>query len=243
MPRANRYLVPGRTYHVRRRCHDRKFLFRFAVDRDAYRGMLRDRSERYGISILNYCITSNHTHLLVRASESEAAVSKFMQSLEGDFAQHYNLRKKRHGAFWNERYHATMIDGGDYLWRCLKYIDLNMVRAGVVSHPREWSWTGYQELVGERKRYRLIDRERLFELLGGRQEDEFRFNYARAIRDAVQCHEFTREARWGESLAVGSADFVREVGGQIRNRMEVEIIEESNRPGVWVVREATPAYA
>ena len=118
-----------------------------------------------------------------------------------------------------------------------------MVRAGVVSHPREWSWTGYQELVGDRKRYRLIDRERLFELLGGRQEEEFRFNYARAIRDAVQCHEFTREARWAESLAVGSEDFVREVGGQIRNRMEVEIIEESNRPGVWVVREATPAYA
>jgi len=69
-----------------------------------------------------------------------------------------NLRKKWHGAFWNERYHATMIDGGDYLWTCLKYIDLNMVRAGVVSHPREWNWTGYEELVGERKRYRLIDR-------------------------------------------------------------------------------------
>ena len=117
-----------------------------------------------------------------------------------------------------------------------------MVRPGVVSHPREWNWTGSQELVCERKRYRLIDRERLFELLGGKQEDEFRFNYAQASWDAVQCHEFTREARWAESLAVGSEDFAREVGGQIRNRMEVEIVDENNRPGVWVVREARPAY-
>ena len=58
----------------------------------------------------------------------------------------------------------------------------------------------------------------------------------------MQCCEFTREARWAESLAVGSEDFVRDVCGQIDNRMEVKIVEENNRPGVWVVREAGPAY-
>ena len=136
-------MVAGRTYHLTHRCHDRKFLFRFGVHRDQYRAMLRDRAGRYGISILNYSITSNHTHVLVTTRESDDAVSCFMQSLEGDFAQYYNLRKKRHGAFWNDRYHATMIDGGKYLWNCLKYIDLNMVRAGVVNHPAEWVWTGY----------------------------------------------------------------------------------------------------
>jgi len=61
MPRGRRYIVAGRTYHLTRRCHNRKFLFRFAKDRDAYRMLLRDRSVRYGISVLTYCITSNHT--------------------------------------------------------------------------------------------------------------------------------------------------------------------------------------
>ena len=236
-------MVAGRTYHLTHRCHDRKFLFRFGVHRDQYRAMLRDRAGRYGISILNYSITSNHTHVLVTTRESDDAVSCFMQSLEGDFAQYYNLRKKRHGAFWNDRYHATMIDGGKYLWNCLKYIDLNMVRAGVVNHPAEWVWTGYAELVGQRKRYRLIDRVRLFELLGGREEEEFRANYEQSIREAIQQGELNREARWTESLAVGTQAFAQDVGRRIENRTEVEILEESDEPNVWVVREMRPSYA
>ena len=73
-----------------------------------------------------------------------------MQSLEGDFAQFYNRRKGRQNAFWGDRYHATMIESGEHLWGCLLYIDLNMVRAGVVDHPKDWPWTGYQELMGHR---------------------------------------------------------------------------------------------
>ena len=157
MPRANRYIVPGRTYHITHRCHNHDFLLKFSKDRDAYQSMMRKRLNGFGILLLSYGITSNHVHLLLSASESEEeSISKFMQSLAGDFAQAYNLRKKRSGAYWGDRYHATMVDGGDYLWNCIKYIDLNMVRAGVVAHPEQWAWTGYQELMGQRKRYRLL---------------------------------------------------------------------------------------
>ena len=118
--------------------------------------MLRERLGRYSVSLLNYCITSNHVHLLLRVPEgTKAGVSRFMQSLEGDFAQYYNIRKKRKGAFWEDRYHAVMIDTGEYLWRCLRYIDLNMVRAGEVKHPVEWDWCGYRELLGHKKRNRV----------------------------------------------------------------------------------------
>ena len=100
MPRANRYILPGFTYHVTHRCHDRSFLFRFARDRDVYRKMLRERLSRFPISLFTYCITSNHVHLLLRVSEgAEGSLSRFMQTLEGDFAQYYNIRKKRKGAF------------------------------------------------------------------------------------------------------------------------------------------------
>jgi REP element-mobilizing transposase RayT len=75
--------------------------------------MLRERLGRHPVSLLGYCITSNHTHLLLVAQDSEADISRFMQSLEGDFAQAYNLRKKtRSGAFWGDRYHAVMVDTG-----------------------------------------------------------------------------------------------------------------------------------
>jgi len=57
---------------------------------------------------------------------------------------------------------------------CLSYVDLNMVRAGVVKHPAQWRWCGYDELSGKRSRYRIIDLERLWETLGFNQEEEFR---------------------------------------------------------------------
>jgi putative transposase len=75
----------------------------------------------------------------------------------GEFARAYNRRKGRTNAFWGDNYHATLVEEGTYLWRCLCYIELNMVRAGVVSHPREWPWAGYHEIMGERKRNRLFD--------------------------------------------------------------------------------------
>mgnify|MGYP006354352285 CR=1 FL=1 len=52
------------------------------------------------------------------------------------------------------------------MWKCLLYIDLNMVRAGVVGHPREWTWTAWSELMGERRRNRVLDAEAVVELTG-----------------------------------------------------------------------------
>ncbi len=54
----------------------------------------------------------------------------------------------RGGAFWEARYHCTLVDGGEHAFNCIRCIDLNMVRAGVVGHPLEWRWCGHDELVG-----------------------------------------------------------------------------------------------
>jgi putative transposase len=56
-----------------------------------------------------------------------------MQLIAGRTAQEDNRRKNRHGAFWEDRYHATAIQAGDYLHQCVAFIDLNMMRAGVVN--------------------------------------------------------------------------------------------------------------
>ena len=143
MPRANRYILPGSTCHLTHRCHDGSFLFRFARDRTEYRNRLRASVKQFKLSVLTYCITSNHVHMLVVAPEIET-VGRFMQKLEGEFAEYYNIRKRRRGAFWQGRYWCTMIDSRSYLWDCMKYIDLNMVRAGVVQDPSEWNWCGYR---------------------------------------------------------------------------------------------------
>ena len=139
MPRANRYILPGHIYHLTHRCHDRQFLLKFAKDRSGYRQRLLRAARQENVSLLNYTITSNHVHLVVWAQAPEQ-VACVMQKAAGEFARQYNRRKRRSGAFWEGRYQLTMVEGGPYLEHCLVYVDLNMVRCGVVKHPRQLDW-------------------------------------------------------------------------------------------------------
>ena len=247
MPRANRYITEGSNFHVTHRCHDRAFLLKFARDRNGYRALLRDHLRDSDVCLLGYCITSNHVHLLVNVPSREA-LSTLMQSVAGEFAQDYNRRKRRSGAFWGDRFHATLVDSDEYLLRCMRYIDLNMVRAGVVAHPEDWDWCGYRELAGLRRRYRLIDRTRLFEILEATADSERLLEVYRASMDeAIARRLFAREAMWTESLAVGSQAFVCGVEESIRNRRRLETGKSapagSTEPDDWFLREEPPADA
>jgi putative transposase len=102
---------------------------------------LRLAVTQFRISLFDYSATSNHVHLLAM-SRSPQDISRFMHTLQGQFAGRYNRVKHRSGAFWQERYRATMVETGEHLLNCLTYIDMNMVRAGVVRHPSEWPWCG-----------------------------------------------------------------------------------------------------
>ena len=78
MPNASRYLQAGYTYHLTHRCHDKRFLLRTIRERNDYRKWLREGSIRYKVPIYNYCITSNHTHVIAHVDDPQA-VSAMMQ--------------------------------------------------------------------------------------------------------------------------------------------------------------------
>ncbi|MBD3375179.1 hypothetical protein GF406_09100 [candidate division KSB1 bacterium] len=155
MPRANRHFLPGYIWHITHRCHNRDFLFKHRIDRHRWIQELGEAKRRYKLRILNYIATSNHIHLLV-FNPDETAVPLAMQRAAGQTAEHYNQRRNRTGAFWNDRYHATAIDKEHYLWQCMLYIHLNMVRAGVVKHPDQWFPSAYTEIQSPKKRYELL---------------------------------------------------------------------------------------
>jgi putative transposase len=104
MPRA-RYFLPGHVCHLTHRCHRKAFLFKFARDRRRYLHWVFEAKRRFGLSVLNYMVTSNHILLLVRH-----VIAQSMQLIAGRTAQEYNQRKGRQGAFWEDRYHATAIE-------------------------------------------------------------------------------------------------------------------------------------
>lgn len=148
------------------RCHKKEFLLKFGKDRLRWMQWLYEAKKRYGLVILDYIVTSNHIHLIVYDMDGEGTIPKSIQLLAGRTGQEYNQRKKRNGAFWEDRYHATAIETGEHLLRCLVYVDLNMVRSGVVSHPEQWTHGGYNEIQRPRRKKFLIDYETLSHLSG-----------------------------------------------------------------------------
>jgi len=239
MPRANRYLLPGQFCHITHRCHNRALLLRCVRDRDEYRLRLRAAATAHGVAVLTYCITSNHVHIVAGAA-STATIAGMMQQLEGEFARSYNRRKRRGGAFWEGRYHATMIERGAHLWNCMVYVDLNMVRAGVVSHPRAWAWCGYQELTNRRKRYRLVDTRAVHECMLETKALTLADYYEECIARGLEADAIRHASRWTESIAVGSQHYVNAVAEQERQRTRLAIEKEAG--DCWCLRDNAEPY-
>ncbi len=239
MPRSARLLLPGHIYHLTHRCHNGSFFLRFDTVRIEYRRRLWQAVRRFKIVMLNYCLTSNHTHLLLKVRRP-ASISTFMRHLEGEFASSYNRRKHRRGAFWSERYHATLIEEGCYFWNCMRYIDLNMVRAGVVRHPREWPWCGYNEIAGFRQRYRILALQELLRLGESSDPRAFAARYDVELDQALKTASGGRQSHWSESIAVGSRAFVDRIAALSRSRKKFEIEEWSNV--AWYVRDPAACY-
>jgi putative transposase len=207
MPRANRYFVPGYLWHITHRCHEQDFLLKFAKDRKRWRYWLFEARKRHGLCVLNYIVTSNHIHLIVKDT-ADAVIPKSLQLIAGRTAQEYNKRKNRKGAFWEDRYHATAIESGEHLARCLVYIDLNMVRANVISHPSEWADSGYQDIQYPCKRYRIIDLRELAKLFNCDSVPDFQQQHRRWVEEALSGEINARDSRWSEGLAIGSEEYV-----------------------------------
>ncbi len=239
MPRANRYLLPDHACHVTHRCHDRSFLLRFARDRDGYRARLREACAATGVRILTYCITSNHVHL-VTSTNDRATIAGLMQRFEGDHARAYNRRKQRSGAFWEGRYHATMIATGNHLWNCMVYVDVNMVRAGVVTHPGEWPWCGYQEITGARTRYCIVDMDLVRAHVPEDPAPPLTTYYDACIARGMEAAAAKRDPMWTDSIAIGSQNYVDDIATQERKR--VQLHSEEHHPGTWCLREREEPY-
>ncbi|MBC8427093.1 MAG: transposase [Deltaproteobacteria bacterium] len=112
MLRANRHFLPGYVWHITHRCHKKEFLLKFRRDRHRCLQWLFEAKKRYGLSVLNYTVTSNHIHMIVKGNEDREVIPISIQLVAGRTGQEYNLRKRRKGAYWEDRYHATAVETG-----------------------------------------------------------------------------------------------------------------------------------
>lgn len=215
-------------------------MLKFARDRRRWLWWLFEARKRYGLCVLNYAITSNHIHLLVRDKSRNEVIPKSIQLIAGRTGQEFNQRKGRKGAYWEDCYHATAIETDDHLAKCMVYIDLNMVRAGVVSHPSEYEFCGYNEIQKSKQRYSLIDYEELVGLLGLKNMASLSIKYKGWIDEAIKINDISRKGKWSESIAVGNESFIK----RTRDKLGYKVIGRKvhGKDGSFELRESISPY-
>lgn len=142
MARLPRFVIPGQPQHIIMRGNNRSEIFCASSDYLFFLEKLQQACNTHGCDIHAYVLMTNHVHLLVTPFE-EQSLPKAMQMLGRYYVQHYNYCYQRTGTLWEGRYKATLIDSEAYLLTCMRYIELNPVRADMVAHPSEYPWSSY----------------------------------------------------------------------------------------------------
>ncbi len=240
MARAKRHYLPGHVWHIMHRCHKKEFLLKFARDRRRWVEWLFAAKKRYGLQVLNYNVTSNHIHLLVLDGGDRHVIPDSIKLIAGRTAQEYNHRKNKKGAFWEDRYHATAIESDEHLIKCLIYIDMNMVRTGVVNHPGDWGFCGYNEIQNPRQRYSIIDYSTLTNLLQFSDYENLVKSHKCWIDEALKANNLVRQDQWTQSIAVGSKTFLEKIKGNLKYRAKGRNIVETD--SINQLRESQTPY-
>ena len=143
MPRLPRAFVEGIPVHVTLRGVDRQDVFRTDGDRTRFLDVLKEASVRAGVSIHAYVLMTNHVHLLATPRGSDS-FSNAIQHLGRRYVAYFNRRHERTGTLWEGRYRAGLVGTSFHLLACHRYIELNPVRARMVSFAADYPWSSYR---------------------------------------------------------------------------------------------------
>lgn len=164
MARLPRLILPGQPHHVILRGNNRQAIFFSDYDRQHMLATLGEVAALYRVAIHAYVLMDNHLHLLLTPPEADA-LSRMMQALGRRYVAWFNTRHLRSGTLWEGRFRAGLIEGERHLLACMRYIELNPVRAGLCQEAAQWPWSSAAHHLG-RTRSPLVTEHPLYWLLG-----------------------------------------------------------------------------
>jgi putative transposase len=209
MPRIGRAVLQYYPHHVVQRGHNRQVVFAEARDYERYLETLAQFKDVYGVKVYAFCLMTNHVHLLV-APEEIAGLGQLMKRLAGRQTRYHNRLEGRTGTLWESRYKSSPVDSDEYLLACIRYIELNPVRARMVATPEDYRWSSCHYHLG-RNGWDWLDPDPCYLALGhdiAQRQEHYRL-FLRAmipegewnlIRDAVQRGQLTGTGRFVDKV-------------------------------------------
>jgi putative transposase len=136
MGRLARVVAVDVPHHLTQRGNDRRFILDCDADRATYLSLLRENIKLYQVSVLGYCLMSNHVHLIVVPRTTDGLAQALKQT-HGRYASYWNTVHRASGHVWQGRYYSCPLDE-PHLWEALRYTELNPLRARLVATPESW---------------------------------------------------------------------------------------------------------
>lgn len=221
MPRQARLDSPGTLHHVIIRGIDKRRIVDDEQDRSEFVRRLGMLAAETGTAVYAWALMSNHAHLLV--CSGPLGLAKFMRRLLTGYAVHYNLRHKRHGHLFQNRYKSIVCDGDSYFTELVRYIHLNPLRVGLVQDLKQLSrfpYCGHGVILGTLQN-RWQDRDSVLAQFG-KQEAHAQEGYRQYVAAGVALGRRPELVGGGRSRSAGEWFAVRSQ----RQRGERELTDE-----------------
>lgn len=186
MPRRPRIHLDGVPLHIVQRGHSRQPCFFAVADYLAYLEWLDEAARSTGCQLHAYALMTNHVHLLFTPGDAQA-VPAMMVALGRRYVPYINATYGRSGTLWEGRYKSSLIESESYLLTCMRYIELNPVRAGMCPDPAGYRWSSYRaNALGEANP--LLTMHSLFATLGAddaSRQSAYRELFSQVLPDIV----------------------------------------------------------
>lgn len=170
MPRKARSIHKGEYYHIISRGNNRQLLFRGTEDFQFYLALFLRYKQKFKVSLIHYCLMSNHTHMLMKCEETANGITKTMHGVQMVYARYYKKKYRRTGHVFEDRFKHFHIETEAHLLECGRYIERNPVRAEMVKEASEYPWSSYR-YYGLRKANDLLTENPLYSGLGTIDEE------------------------------------------------------------------------
>jgi putative transposase len=219
MARLPRLDLPNVPQHIVQRGNNRQPIFFHEDDYCTYIEYLREALAKNHCQLYAFVLMTNHVHLLT-LGEAPGAVSGLMQSIGRRYVRYINATYRRTGTLFEGRFKSSLVDSERYLLTCMRYIELNPVRAGMVSYPGDYRWSSYPHHVAGRVLEWLAEPEEYKRL--GASPDERLLAYRELFKEPLASNDVEAiRAHLNKDRALGSTRFQDEIKSILGRRVEI----------------------
>ena len=201
MARLARVILPGYPHHITQRGNRRQDVFFKEADYSYYLELLKKWCDEEHVEIWSYCLMTNHVHLIV-TPDTSSNLSRAIAETHRRYTRMINFRENWRGYLWQGRFASFPMDE-KYLLKAAAYVELNPVKAKMVSKPEDYRWSSIHAHLKGKDPHGIVDAQKLLAICG-----DWKDNLQQSAQELED--EFERHSRTGRPLGddgfIGNAE-------------------------------------